>query len=180
MVDTGFAVPPGAIDRLTTFFAPDPVTDALSTIDAPANSWWSREPSFPDASGGLVSTIDDYWRFASMMIGGGTVGGTRVLAESTVTLMTTDRLTAAQRVGTDVFLAPHAGWGLGMEVPAAGRESEPFPCGFGWDGGSGTSWRTNRVHDATGILLTQRAMTSPEPPAVFYDFWSGVNAALDA
>jgi hypothetical protein len=64
-----------------------------------------------------------------------------------------------------------------MEVPARGFETRPVPCGYGWDGGSGTSWRTNAHHGVTGILLTQRAMTSPEPPRVFDDFWAGVNAA---
>ena len=30
----------------------------------------------------------------------------------------------------------------------------------------------------TGILLTQRAMTSPEPPEVFDDFWNGAYGAI--
>lgn len=178
MVDTGFTVPANARDRLTTFYAPDPVTEALSTIDTPAESWWSTDPGFPDASGMLVSTIDDYWRFASMMIGGGALDGTRVLTDDSAAQMTTDRLTPENRAGDHCFLPPHAGWGLGMETPRAGTDTEPLPCGFGWDGGSGTSWRTGRGHDVTGILFTQRAMTSPAPPVIFHDFWAGVNAAL--
>lgn len=43
--------------------------------------------------------------------------------------------------------------------------------GLGWDGGSGTSWRSDTASDLTGILLTQRAVDSPEPPPVFADFW---------
>ncbi len=34
-------------------------------------------------------------------------------------------------------------------------------------------WRSNRARDVTGILFTQRAMTSPEPPEIFVDFWRG-------
>jgi len=177
MVDTGFFVPADQLHRLTTFYAPDADTGALSELDAPPDSWWSRPPRRPDGSGWLVSTIDDFWAFASMLAGGGTRKGQRVLSADTVARMTTAQVTDAQRVGAEVFLPPHASWGLGMEVPARGAGASPLPCGYGWDGGTGTAWRTNAHHGVTGILLTQRAMTSPEPPRVYDDFWAGVNAA---
>jgi CubicO group peptidase (beta-lactamase class C family) len=181
MHDTGFVVPPEKVARLATYYAPDDATGGVTVIDEPATSWWASAPSFPDGSGMLVSTVDDYWAFVSMLLARGVArDGTRILAAETVDLMTTDRLTARQHADAGIFLAPHAGWGLGMEVPASdAAPGAPLPCGFGWDGGSGTTWRSNRALDATGILLTQRAMTSPEPPAVFRDFWTGVNAALD-
>ncbi|HEY5172035.1 MAG TPA: hypothetical protein VIK54_09940 [Acidimicrobiia bacterium] len=31
----------------------------------------------------------------------------------------------------------------------------------------------------TGILLTQRAVTSPEPPELMTDFWRAAYAAID-
>ena len=40
------------------------------------------------------------------------------------------------------------------------------------------AWRNNPAKGLTGILLTQRAMTSPEPPAVFDDFWRHAYAAI--
>ena len=177
MVDTGFFVPADRLHRLTTFYAPNPETGELSVLDGPTDSWWNRAPRHPDASGWLVSTIDDYWAFASMLAAGGTRNGARVLSADWIARMTTEHVTGEQRVGAEVFFAPHASWGLGMEVPAPGAEASPLPCGYGWDGGSGTAWRTNAHHGVTGILLTQRAMTSPEPPRVFADFWAGVNAA---
>jgi CubicO group peptidase (beta-lactamase class C family) len=177
MVDTGFFVPAGKLHRLTTFYAPDLDTGALRVLDEPTASWWSRPPAHPDASGWLVSTIDDYWAFVSMLAHGGSHKGTRVLTDESVARMTRDHLVPAQRVDAGVFFPEHASWGLGMEVPARGFETRPLPCGYGWDGGSGTSWRTNAHHGVTGILFTQRAMTSPEPPRVFDDFWAGVNAA---
>jgi CubicO group peptidase (beta-lactamase class C family) len=64
-----------------------------------------------------------------------------------------------------------------MAAPAAGSTGVPLPCGFGWEGGSGTTWRTNPERGVTGILLTQRQMMSPEPPPAFTDFWAGVNTA---
>src|SRR6266567_2255621 len=69
----------------------------LSVLDDATHSWWSTPPSFPDASGWLVSTIDDYWSFVSMVLAGGTGRGERILSPATVALMTADRLTPSQR-----------------------------------------------------------------------------------
>ena len=91
--------------------------------------------------------------------------------------MTTDRLTPAQRADSGLFLGDHGSWGFGMAAPARGSAGLPLPSGFGWDGGSGTTWRSNPERGVTGILLTQRQLNSPQPPPVFEDFWSGVNAA---
>ena len=32
---------------------------------------------------------------------------------------------------------------LGLEVPATGSADQPLPCGIGWDGGTGTTWRSS-------------------------------------
>lgn len=49
-----------------------------------------------------------------------------------------------------------------------------------WDGGSGTAWRTDTSRGLTGILLTQRMATSPEPVPLVTDFWAAAYAAIDA
>jgi len=112
----------------------------------------------------------------SMLLAGGTLRGRRVLSPETVALMTADRLTPAQREASRLFLGDHGGWGLGMAVPAAGITA-PLPSGIGWEGGTGTSWRSHPGSGVTGILFTQRHVTSPVPPPVVEDFWAAVNAA---
>ena len=52
-------------------------------------------------------------------------------------------------------------------------------AGSAGTGGTGTTWRSDRARGLTGILFTQRAMTSPEPPAVFDDFWNGAYGAIN-
>jgi len=173
MDDTGFWVPPDKLHRLTTFYLPDAETGELSVLDDPADSWWAAPPRRPDASGWLVSTVDDYWAFVSMLL----AGGRGVLAPETVALMTTDRLTPAQREPYPMFFGDHGGWGLGLMVPAAGTGDQPFPAGLGWDGGTGVTWRSQPARGATGILFTQREAPSPAPPPLIQDFWAGVNAA---
>jgi CubicO group peptidase (beta-lactamase class C family) len=180
MADTGFTVPADHLGRLTTLYRPDPDSGGLSVLDGVVDSWWSTPPTFPDASGSLVSTIDDYWSFVSMLLAGGAGRGERILSPESVALMTADRLTSSQREASELFLGRYGGWGLGLAVPAAGSAGQPLPYGIGWDGGTGTTWRSNPRSGVTGIVFTQREATSPAPPPVIEDFWAGVNAATSA
>jgi len=116
--------------------------------------------------------------FAAMLAADG--GG--LLSEESVALMLRDRTTARDRAENPWFFGDHLGWGLAMSVPAAGVDPDSAPAGmprgYGWEGGSGTAWRNDPSTGLTGILLTQRMMTSPEPPAVVRDFWSAAYAAF--
>jgi CubicO group peptidase (beta-lactamase class C family) len=134
-------------------------------------------PKFPDASGALVSTADDLYAFASMLAADG--GG--LLSAESVRLMTRDRMTAAERSESRIFVGDHSGWGLMMLVPSGeAGSSRGIPGGFGWDGGPGTTWRTDTSRGLAGILLTQRMTTSPEPVSLVTDFWAAAYAAIDA
>jgi CubicO group peptidase (beta-lactamase class C family) len=184
MTDTAFSVPPAKLGRLTTAYAPGPGPGELTVLDRPSGSYWGAPPSFPDASGGLVSTIDDFWSFTQLLLNGGTHQDRRILPGASVRLMLTDHLAAGQRAGAALFLGDHSGWGLGLAVPAAaappaGPPKGGTPRGFGWNGGAGTTWRSDQGTGLTGILFTQRAMTSPEPPPVFTDFWSAAYGCLE-
>jgi len=178
MTDTGFSVPAGRLHRFTTAYAPDPETGALGVLDNVADSWWRKPPALPNGAGWLVGTIDDFWSFAQMLVNAGTHNGTRLLSESSVARMTTDHLSREQRAAAaNPFLGGH-GWGYGMLVPAAHDDPPSVPGGYGWDGGTGTTWRTDRKADLTCILLSQRAMTSPEAPELFVDFFEHAYRAV--
>jgi CubicO group peptidase (beta-lactamase class C family) len=66
-----------------------------------------------------------------------------------------------------------------MTAPASGAGPGTIPRGFGWNGGAGTSWRSDVDADLTGILFTQRAMGSPQSIEVLADFWKAAYAAID-
>ena len=164
--------------KRVTAYQPDPVSGALSVLDAVTDSYWRRPPSFPDAGGRLVSTIDDYWAFVQMIIDKGTYRGERIISEASVQRMTTDHLNSDQRTRASNFLGDHGGWGFGMLVPASGVQVTGIPGGFGWDGGTGTTWRSDLDRGITGILFTPRELMSPEQPETFVDFWSCTYASI--
>jgi CubicO group peptidase (beta-lactamase class C family) len=168
MKDTGFSVPADKLDRLPPCYTND--EDGRTLYDAGGSaSRFSRPRGFQAGGSGLISTADDIAAFGRMMLEGG--GG--VLSAASVEAMTTDQLTPAQRQASEMFLEG-AGWGLGMAVAAA--DSQAIPGGFGWDGGYGTSWRSDPTAGLVGVLLTQQLWTSPSPPAVLRDFWAAAYA----
>jgi len=51
-----------------------------------------REPALFSGGSQLISTADDYWRFAQMLLNGGSLDGQRILSPATVRMMTSNRL----------------------------------------------------------------------------------------
>ena len=110
----------------------------------------------------MVSTVDDYLRFARMLMGGGTLDGVRVLRPETVALMAENRLTDAQR-GMDFLGLPlwaAKGFGLGVSVVMdAELNKKAFGAGekgtYGWPGAFGTFWQNDPVRNVIVIYLIQ-------------------------
>jgi len=178
MVDTAFSVPPDKWGRFTTAYMPEDGAAGLALLDPPAGGWWSRPPAMANAAGMLTSTLDDMWAFVSLLAAGGRHGGEQVLSPASVAAMTRDHLTPAQRSSARLFLGKSGGWGYGMAAPGERHGEAPVPFGYGWTGGTGTAWTTDPVRGLSGILLTTRAMTSPEPPPHFVEFWDAAYGAL--
>lgn len=179
MTDTGFHVPAGRLHRLPFAYRPDPETGGL--VPADDRSRWASPPAFPSGAGGpgLVSTADDLLAFCTMMLNRGRHRGERILSRPSVELMTTDQLTAGQKADNAVFFGGNSGWGLGVGVLTRRDDLAAVPGRFGWDGGTGTSVYTDPAEHLIGILLTQRAMTSPAPPPWHRDFWTCAYQAID-
>ncbi|MEU8780309.1 serine hydrolase domain-containing protein [Streptomyces sp. NPDC048637] len=168
MVDTGFEVPPGKLDRFTSYYRADP-EDGLQLVDAP-DGQWSRRPAFPSGAGGLVSTADDWHAFARILLADGSVEGRPLLSASSVRRMTTDHLTPAQREAGRVFLDGQ-GWGFGGSVDIEAIEPWNVPGRYGWVGGTGTAAHLTPSTGTVTILLSQLALTGPTTPALMRDFW---------
>ena len=143
MSETTFWTP--ETDRVPTQYRP--VDGALELFDPP-DGMWSGPPAFGDGSAGLVTTIDDVLAFARMMARGGAP-----LLESTLWAEATrshlpDEL---YRPNVDDFLHGRR-WGYCMSVIPDG----PQAGAFGWFGGLGLSWLSERSRDLSVVVLTQR------------------------
>ena len=181
MKDTGFSVPAAKIDRLATSYWTGPETGVLEVYDEAKGGQWSRAPAFPSAAGGLVSTVDDYLAFGRMMLNKGRHGRERILSRPSVETMTTDQLTPEQKAppGLGAGYFDSHGWGFGLSMVTRRDDVAGSVGQFGWDGGLGTSWRSDPREDMVGLLMTQRAWTSPSPPDVCRDFWTATYQAID-
>jgi CubicO group peptidase (beta-lactamase class C family) len=163
MSDTGFSVSPAGRRRAATMYKLDQAAGQNPVLrhdvmgPAPIS-----DPPFCAGGAGLWSTVDDYLKFARMLLAGGTVDGVQVLSEGSVELMRTDRLTAEQK--TYPFLgAPFwvgRGFGLNLSVvtdPAKSRQLfGPGGLGtFSWPGAYGTWWQADPTADLILLYLIQ-------------------------
>lgn len=179
MNDTAFSVPKAKLNRFVTAYIRDRQTQQLKVFDDPVAGKFASPPVFENAGAGLVSTADDFNAFAQMMLNGGRLGSERILSRPSVELMTTDQLLPEQKAGSELFFNDVRGWGFGLSVFTRRDHLYNVPGRYGWEGGYGTSWYSDPKEGLTGILLTQRLMDSPRPPAVMADFWTLAYQAID-
>jgi CubicO group peptidase (beta-lactamase class C family) len=152
MIDTAFYAPPEKHARLAEPFDIDPETGEKTTLIDPRVA-----PSFEMGGSGLVSTIDDYARFAQMLLGGGTLDRVRIIGRKTLAFMTSDHLGPHVRRGTPHLLPPGHGFGLGFAVRhETGMAPTPGAIGeFYWGGIAGTTFWVAPHEDFFAIMMIQ-------------------------
>ena len=150
MKDTGFFVPKEKYGRIATLYH---VNEGLK----PEERWFNSEkPEFESGGGGMYSTVQDYSRFAQMLLHGGTLDGVRILGRKTVDLISTDHLTPEQRKGDSWDTQRGYGYGLGVRVM-----TNPELAGingsvgeWGWDGAFGNWFCVDPKENLTCVYLT--------------------------
>lgn len=158
MEDTAFHVPSDKLDRFTTNYGPKADGGGLTPIDSPATSPYRSEPSFLSGGGGLVSTADDYLRFAQMMLNRGELDGRRVLKPETVALMTQNQLPQKLvPITLGILPLPRTGFGLGVAVRmSAGPKEPPGSVGeYFWGGAASTQFFVAPKEELVGIIMAQ-------------------------
>jgi CubicO group peptidase (beta-lactamase class C family) len=150
MHDTGFYVEPSERDRLAELYGH---TGPERALQIASGRPYTPDETFFSGGGGLVSTAQDYARFAQMLLNGGELDGARILSPTTIELMTTDHL----RDDGASFLADGWGFGLGFTVknqPAL--DGLPDSVGtYYWFGVAGTSFWIDPEQDLIGIFMIQ-------------------------
>jgi CubicO group peptidase (beta-lactamase class C family) len=180
MKDTGFHVPADKLDRLPTcYWTEGGQRKELVAFDE-VRGRFAAPPVFESGSGGLVSTVDDYYAFCLMMLNKGVHGGERLLSRPSVELMTTDHITPEQKAASP-FVAgfwDDRGWGFGVSIITRRGDLAGSPGRFGWDGGYGTSGYADPREGMVAIMMTQRVMDAPAAPPTFSDFWTSAYQAI--
>jgi CubicO group peptidase (beta-lactamase class C family) len=110
MVDTGYSVPSGKHARLAKIYSRDK-NGALKEADVVA-SVNVDGAGFARGGAGMFSTVADFARFGQMLLNGGELDGTRVLARKSIELMMANQLVNLAQPTTEAG----GGYGFGYGV----------------------------------------------------------------
>jgi len=141
MNDTGFYVPDADYDRFSEVYGFDPETGALVPVPFPSVQFRRETIGFESGGGGLVSTMDDYSRFAQMLVNQGELDGVRILKPETIDVITTDYLPDGAFMSYGGGGLEGVGMGLTfgtIEDQVAAQTSTPDGTYF-W-GGAASTW----------------------------------------
>lgn len=141
MEDTGFFVPEDKHNRFAVLYTLGE-NGTLKGPDDPANDNFKKPVVLFSGGGGLVSTLDDYSRFAQMLLNGGELDGARILNDSTVEMIMTNQLPAG------VDYENGGSYGLGGSV-------NPEKGHYGWSGAASTHFVVDKKNNMVIIALTQ-------------------------
>jgi len=154
MKDTGFAPTAERTARLATVYqrtregALTPAPNANQLISA----------TYFSASGGLMSTAEDYLQFAQMLVNGGVLNGKRYLGPKTVELMSSNH--TGEMVNGQFGRPAHGmGFGLGVQIvldPVA-ADLRLSPGTYGWAGAYGTNQNMDPKEKLVSIIMMQGA-----------------------
>jgi CubicO group peptidase (beta-lactamase class C family) len=173
----GFSVNPQDKDSFTTLYtsgafsrdgevvAPSGLNQAeliysaeLRPIDNFDNSpYLTNSSKLFDGGSGLVSNIDDYSKFAEMLLNGGVLNGARILSEASVDVMSRNHL--SEEILSDGAAFGLNGIGFGLTV---GNVMDPGVAGtyssegeFFWGGAASTIFWVDRKNNVTATMMTQ-------------------------
>jgi CubicO group peptidase (beta-lactamase class C family) len=186
MKDAGFYVPAGKRSRFVAAVHMDAKGRLVSGTGGLGNlTTYAAPPGMPSGGGGMVSTAADYYRFAQMLGNGGVLDGKRILAPSTVKLMTANHLTpnlltGQWAIGMQV-MRPGLGYGYNCAVEFAPALAN-LPGGTGtfyWDGAAGTWFWVDPVNDIVFVGMVQRMLGPNYPPIEFLSRSAVYGALVD-
>jgi CubicO group peptidase (beta-lactamase class C family) len=152
MKDTGFFAPPDRADRLVTLYQRTPA----GALERTPNQSGLSSTTYFAGSGGMVSTAQDYARFAQMMLNGGELDGRRYLGPRTVQMMITNH-TGDMVNGQFGRPARGMGFGLGVQInedPAASGLPQSKGA-WGWAGGFGTNFNVEPAEQLVTVVFIQ-------------------------
>jgi CubicO group peptidase (beta-lactamase class C family) len=160
MRETGWTQPQERLPRLAAAYMNGADGKLQRQSDADIRKFNFAPRKLTMGGAGLASTIDDYMRFARMLLGRGTLDGVRVLKPSTVKLMSTDQLDPA--VTERLWLPGKGSGGFGFDFfvrtaqPQTPQENRGAVGEFFWDGAWSTLFWVDPANDMAVVFLVQK------------------------
>lgn len=166
MHDTFFVIPEEKQSRLAQLYTPkgtvmdwnSPWQFSAETELVPADPELTQGyldgSLFESGGGGLISSTDDYLRFALMLANGGNLNGVQILSPKTIEHMHKNHLGTADSSG--LWGMDGFGLGVGIVESTAGKSGELGADGaYGWGGAAGTNFWVDPVDNVVGVFMVQ-------------------------
>ena len=152
MNDTFFEIPKDKLDRLTTLYIVDKEKKLIS-FDDKSNTPFKDKVVLLNGSGGLLSTTDDYLKFASMLLNNGAYKNNQLISKQTLDLMKVDHSLGLKY--KKLAFGKKKGFGLGFEIVKEEDTKFGSKGTFGWGGMFGTYFRVDPKENMVIIYMTQ-------------------------
>jgi CubicO group peptidase (beta-lactamase class C family) len=159
MKDTAWTQPQERLARFAATYGPGPGGTLTRAPDEKTRALNFAPRKMTMGGAGLGSTLDDYMRFARMLLGRGALEGTRILSPDTIRVMSTDQLDP--RVTERSWLPGKGSVGFGIDFavrvapPKDAKENRGAVGEFFWDGAATTLFWVDPVNDLAAIFFVQ-------------------------
>jgi CubicO group peptidase (beta-lactamase class C family) len=182
MAETSFYVAPDRQGRRAAEYQLSDAGVLTRTPDEEGLKWSSSEWAMDPGGFGWTTTIDDYAKFAQMLLNQGEFGGARILKPETVRLMATNHLSDSI---TERYWLPskgQVGFGIDFAVrlrPPVDEKENPGTVGeFFWDGRDSTLFWVDPVNHLTAVMFVQ--LLPFDRIGLHHDFRRAVYQAIGA
>ena len=160
MRETGYFVPEEKRERVAAIYFDSDSSNSLNRVpDERVHTInfdnWPMKPG----GWGLKATIDDYMKFAQMLVNEGTYNGVTILKPETIKLMATNHLPAVE---DSLWLTGKGRVGFGIDFavrtapPKTTEEMNGTVGEFFWDGAASTLFWVDPVNELTAVLFVQK------------------------
>ena len=159
MRETRYVVPASDLPRFAAVYLRADTGGLTRIADETIHAFNLRKFPLSPGTYGLTSTVDDYMRFARMLLGRGALEGTRILKPETVRLMSTSHLSDSVTSRSWLPSKGQVGFGIDFAVrvrpPASADENNGSVGEFFWDGAASTLFWVDPANDLAAVLFVQ-------------------------
>ena len=157
MAETRYFIPENDRDRFAALYRRS--GEGSLERDTITYSNYTQEWPLTRGGSGLTSTLDNYMRFAQMLVHKGTLDTVTVLKRETVELMATNQLADSITERSWLPSKGQVGFGIDFAVrtapPADAEENNGVVGEFFWDGAASTLFWVDPVNELTAVLFVQ-------------------------